>query len=348
MNGNLVLRQFKEISLEDSFFDSLKTDYSEFESWFLKKREEQAYVLYDGGKLQGFLYVKFETDYVDDVIPEIRAERILKIGTFKINAHGTKLGERFIKRIMDITLKSNIDLCYVTIFEKHSNLINLLKKYGFCIRGIKKSKNGLERVLIKDMNVVNNNIYKDYPRINNIARKYLLSVYPKYHTNLFPDSILHNESYDVLTDVSHTNSIHKAYVCRVSEIENLRAGDLITIYRTSDGQGSAEYRSVATSICTVESVKKQSDFYNFEEFYNYTSRFSVFDREDLQYWYNRQGCYVIKMIYNTALNKRIIRRDLADLCDINRNAYWGFLELSDFSFDKILELGGVDESFIID
>ena len=34
---NLQLQQFKTIKLSDPFFDTLKSDYEEFEDWFAKK-----------------------------------------------------------------------------------------------------------------------------------------------------------------------------------------------------------------------------------------------------------------------------------------------------------------------
>ena len=44
--------------------------------------------------------------------------------------------------------------------------------------------------------------------------RYVLSINPEYHTKLFPDSILTNElKYDLIQDVSETNSIYKIYVC---------------------------------------------------------------------------------------------------------------------------------------
>jgi hypothetical protein len=51
MGGILILekRQFKEIRLDDPFFESLKNDYPGFDSWFLRKAaaHEVAYVFYN-------------------------------------------------------------------------------------------------------------------------------------------------------------------------------------------------------------------------------------------------------------------------------------------------------------
>lgn len=45
-------------------------------------------------------------------------------------------------------------------------------------------------------------------------------------------------------------------------VSNMRLGDRVVIYRTSDGQSSARYRSVASSACTVMEVKNLSCFHD--------------------------------------------------------------------------------------
>ncbi|WP_205739383.1 hypothetical protein [Halocella sp. SP3-1] len=95
-------KKFEELDLNNEFFDSLKADYPGFEKWFLRKAEDEqsAYVLEDNG-LQGFLYLKEEKEEDSSITPHFELKRRLKVGTFKVNAHGTKVGDRFIKLIID-------------------------------------------------------------------------------------------------------------------------------------------------------------------------------------------------------------------------------------------------------
>ena len=101
----MELRKFSTINLDDAFFDSLKIDYPEFVDWFQRKSVagKSAFVQYDSdGHLQGFLFLKDESKEVDDKITPLMVQKIrLKVGTFKIEAHNTRLGEKFIKKIMD-------------------------------------------------------------------------------------------------------------------------------------------------------------------------------------------------------------------------------------------------------
>ena len=57
--------------------------------------------------------------------------------------------------------------------------------------------------------------------------------------------------------------------------------------------------------------------------------------------------YIVKMLYNVALSKRIIRKKLADTIGLSRNDHWALLSLSDEQFEGVLEHGGANESFII-
>lgn len=71
------------------------------------------------------------------------------------------------------------------------------------------------------MKRITGDINRDFPFVDiSIAKKYLLSIYPKYHSIMFPDSILTTENKNIITDVSYTNSIHKIYVCAMEQVEN--------------------------------------------------------------------------------------------------------------------------------
>ena len=344
-NYNISKKTFAQIDLNDPFFQSLKDDYPSFEGWFEGKKGENAFVQYDDSKkIVGFLFLKIEENIVDDITPNIIAGKILKVGTFKINAHGTKMGEQFIKIIMDYALYENVDVCYVTIFAKHKSLIDLVERFGFHYYGSKGAGEAKESVYLKNMRKSEDDIIIDYPRISfSKARKYILSIYPKYHSIMFPDSILTTENKNIIRDVSYTNSIHKVYVCSMEGVDSLKYGDILLIYRTAEEGRPAEYTAVASSICVVEEVKNQTEFDSFDSFYEYASQYSVFDRNDLKYWYNKGRCRAIKFTYNVPLKKRIVRHDLIENIGLSRDVYWGFFSLSNEEFLKIVDAGEVNK-----
>lgn len=348
---NLKFECFSNINLNDPFFNSLKSDYMEFPDWFKRKAEknEYAYVLYNHyNSIDGFLYLKQENEILD-IVPPIYNCNILKVGTFKFNPQGTLRGQRFIKKILDIAITNKFELIYLTIFEKHEYLIKLFRKYGFYAAGTKQTANGIEYVYMRNMRHLFGDIILDYPYIYYPnTNKYLLAIHPEYHTRLFPESILFNESPNIIQDVSHSNSIHKIYISGAYGAHKLKRGDILVMYRTGDGQGSAYYRSVVSSVCVVEEVRHISTFPTEESYLQYCSRFSVFNASELSKFYREKRYpYIIRFTYNLALPKRINRKQLLDNGVIGDQTRIVLEQISNEQFSSILRLSQADESFII-
>lgn len=354
---DIEFKSFSDINLQDTFFDSLREDYPEFNAWFLGKSATQAkaFVADQNGHIIDFLYLKKEDGELgeaDNIVPSLPAKKRLKIGTFKIEPRFTKRGERFIKKIMDIAIWGNYEEIYVTIFPKHERLIKIFRTYGFEEQAHKNHENGeAELVLIKNMHIRTGEILKDYPKVYPTDKeKYVLSIYPKYHTKLFPDSILNNEEgqrYQLIKDISPTNGIHKIYLCFMKDVDILKRGDILAIYRTSDRPGAAYYRSVITSICTVEEIKQKKDFHDIDEYIKYTNQYSIFNEQELREWFKKPNIIVIKMLYNIALEKRVTRQYLIEELGVDPFIYWGFFKITDDQFKGILKKGGANENYIV-
>jgi len=344
---DLTILKLSQVDMSNSFFDSLRLDYDGFDKWFNKKAEqgESALILktHDDA-IQGFLYTKIENEEVDDVEPVLPPLKRLKIGTMKIVPHGTRLGERFIKKAIDKAIVNNVDEIYVTVFPKHEALIHLYEKYGFEHKAMKSG----EQVWVKQMEPIFGDIVKNYPFIDLAkSRCHLLGIHPRFHTKLFPDSKLLNESPDIIQDISHTNSIHKIYLASMAGLEQLERGDVILIYRTSDGQGPARFRSVATSLCVIEEYKNINEFESKSDFLKYCSAYSVFSDAELNgFWDRRRYPHIIKFTYNASLNKRPTRGDLLDHGIISEKEYAGFQEITTDSITSVAELGNVNAGII--
>ncbi|MGD9678712.1 MAG: hypothetical protein AB7V16_10265 [Vulcanibacillus sp.] len=337
---------FSELNVDEDFFRSLIDDYQGFRNWFVKKAEqrEKVYVLRTP-ELSGFLYLKDEEEGDNNISPPLCKKRRLKIGTFKIDAHGTVLGERFIGIALNKMIKEGFDETYVTLFDKQERLNALFEKFGFKYWGI---KNNGELVYHKTLDIVHNP-YKVFPRIETKGKnKYLLSIYPKYHTKLFPDSKLHTEISHIVEDLSFTNTIEKVYLTAMTGVNDVNVGDLIVIYRTADLGKSAEYSSVATSVCTMIEKKHISEFTSLVSFIDYCGKGTVFTKDELTgFWHTKSYPYIIKMLYNFAFPKRIIRKELIEKVGIDRQQHIMVNPLSDKEFKKIIELGEVNEGYII-
>ena len=337
------------VAASDPFFDTLRADYHGFNQWLARKAGESAYVFRrDDGGVDGFLYLKREDGPVADVQPALSSARRLKIGTLKVNPHGTRLGERLLKKVFDHATAQDVDEIYVTVFPKHAKLVELFAQYGFAKVAEKVGPGGVEDVMARSLRRLSGDVVTDYPLINPAGRKFLLAIYPDWHTRLLPDSKLHNESPDIVKDVSHTNSIHKVYLTAMRGTEQLRRGDLLVIYRTGDKAAPARFRSVATSICTVEEMRDIGTFANVDALLEYCAPYSVFTDDELRrFWSNRKYPNLIRFTYNAALKKRLTRGDLLDHGVIKEDAYAGFAALTDEGFKVIVERGGINASLVI-
>ncbi|RDU74580.1 hypothetical protein CQA57_00590 [Helicobacter anseris] len=406
--SNIKYKKFADINLRDSFFDSLREDYPEFDTWYQKKAkaEESAYVLYEENKLVCFVYLKIENSLDTNIIPPLYPTRWVKIGTFKIEARRTKLGQRFIKRAFDFAISHNIFDLYVTAYDKHIVLIDILKRYGF----VEYGKKGNEKVLTK--HIISNNDLLTFSEVcgkleqcpllskkfNNLpisqknvisryrqdlnfqlccskcdhffhfykslelpddlsfifptvstreTKKYILSIYPEYHTRMFSDSKLHTESDSILCDISESNSIHKVYLSAISDTQFLKRGDLLVIYRTKDKDApSANYSSVATSLCVVEEYRSIYSFEDEENFIKYCSPYNIFSTKELKHYYEtKRYPHIIKMTYNISFNKRVVLDKLRKI--IPNVSYWGFVALDIQQFYQIIQEAEINDSIVV-
>lgn len=351
MAAGLEKTSFDKLDLRDPFFGTLKAQYKEFKTWFEKKAKakEPVYVVRTSSKkLSGFVYLKQEDEPIADVVPALPKMSRLKVGTLKITPHGTKLGERVLKKIFDHAIEAGVAQIYMTVFPEHKALIKLVERYGFVQHGTKTTKNGTELVMLRDLSVFTGDIEKDYPFIHTKGKSYfLLAIYPDYHTQLFPDSILKTEKPDILEDVSHTNTIHKVYVSRLA-LTRMKPGDVVVIYRTTDIAGLARYRSVVTSVCVVEETKAKKDFSTKGDFIKFALPHSVFSKEELGDMFAESRVYAVKMTYNAAFKRRTIRATLLDDVGVPEQPRWDLKPLTKGQFKRIMELGKADESLVVD
>jgi predicted nucleic acid-binding protein len=346
---NVQKVQFGKIDLNDNFFDSLKEDYDGFDKWFLKKYDEMAYITINtnNGLILSFLYLKIEdtNERYNDITPCFVPKKRLKIGTFKVINNGFRLGERFIKIIFDNALKNKVDEIYVTIFDKRDEqkrLIELLEAWGFIFWGMK----GGERVYVRNFIPIFdiNNIQYTYPYISSQNNIFIVPIYPEYHTDLLPDSILNNESPDdFIEDFPHRNGINKVYVSRAFE-PYPKKGDILVFYRTG-----GYYKSVITTIGIVKDIKFQ--FQNENEFVLYCRKSTVFPEQSLRaMWHHSpRKPFAVSFLYVYSFPRRINMARLIELRIFGgiNDAPRGFKLITKKQFDLIIGETKSDNSFII-
>lgn len=347
---------FGNIALTDTFFNSFRRDYFGFDKWFNRKSDETAYVCYEDNNLMAFLYLKKEDEKEDysNIKPHFPKKKRLKVGTFKVTLNGYKLGERFLKIIFDNALLQKVDEIYVTIFEnstEQKRLIGLLQEWGFVKWGIKETgSEGEEIVLVRDFRPIFDltNPKFTFPYISTGANAFIVPIYPEYHTNLLPDSILRTEAVgDFIDNEPYRNSISKVYVSRSQE-KNLKSGDIIIFYRTGETHPKI-YSSVVSTIGIVESVvtniKSETDFISL------CRKRSVFSDQELskQWHYSPNRPFIVNFLYTYSFPKRINLKTLLELGVIANigSVPRGFQKISLDKLESILKATNTHESIII-
>ncbi|CAC9952330.1 Acetyltransferase, GNAT family [uncultured Gammaproteobacteria bacterium] len=341
---------FGNLNIEDSFFDSFREDYNDFNDWFNKKSEEQSFVSFEEENIVAFLYIKIEEGSEDysDIDPVFDKKKRLKIGTFKVISIGYKLGERFLRMLFVEALKNNVDEVYVTIFnntEEQKSLIFLLEDWGFKKYGL---KNTGEEVYTKDFKPKpsKENPKLTYPFLSKNCNYFLCPIRPEYHTDLLPDSYLRNENPKAFSESkTHRNAIQKVYISR-SINRDINTGDIILFYRTG-----GFYKSVITTIAIVDKVIFNIDCE--KNFIKLCRKRSVFSDEELAKhwnWNKNNRPFIINFLYIDHMPKRLNLEKLIELGVINsvNDAPRGLEAITKEQFELILKESEANEHFIID
>jgi predicted nucleic acid-binding protein len=344
---------FGNIDVQSSFFDAFREEYYEFDKWFNKKSEEIAYICSYEGNIGAFLYVKIEdkTENYSEISPILPPKKRLKIGTFKTSIPGIHLGERFLKIVFDNALKQKVDEIYLTTFDKrasHKLLIGLITKFGFVEWGTKNTPTGKEQVFVKNFSRKFNRTdpKKTFPYLSKDSNVYIVSIYPEYHTELFPDSILNTESpLNFVENVPHRNAIVKEYVSHAIE-RGINKGDVLIFYRTG-----GLHKGVVTTLAIVDSLV---DGFNSEkEFVDYClkQKRTVFSEQQLKDYWNRfpkLKPFVVNLLYAYSLPKRPNLKTLMDLGIIRDfdQLHKGFVKISLDDLKVIIKEAKGDESII--
>ena len=339
------LKTFGEIDLSSSFFDTLREDYNgkAFDDWFKAKalKSEKAYVFEGEEGLKGFLYLKTEdeSENYSDIAPILTPKKRLKVGTFKIERTGFRLGERFLKIIFDNAKKYGVDEIYVTLYEDKregvKQLKNIMEQWGFVKHGYKS--NG-EAVLTKDLKKydVNKTPKLNFPLIKQNPKFYFLPIYPQYHTDLFPDNILKNENMHLYEEnKAHRYALEKIYLSGAYKIP-AKAGDLVLIYRTGE-RLPKKYSSVVTGVAIIQEIIYTRTL---DECIEKCKNRSIFDEDQIKYLYKNKGySVIIKLLDYVSFKNKVVLNQLYNHGIIKNGGAQMFDPITKEGFELIYNLG---------
>lgn len=222
----------------DPIFASLREDYPGFDDWFARccRQHRQSWKIDGGPTLAAFCIVKD-----DDEQPRLDlGNRPLKLCSFKVapEFNGFKYGELLLKTVFDHSYYNENSGVFVTVFEKHAELIELLEDFGF-ERADQRTDLG-ELVLAKKLLPDSTRSGLDYhvavgpPRFDATRPWYIVPIQPRYSDVLFPETAETRSLFE--GQYAFGNAIRKAYLCH-SSCRRLLPGDVLAFYRTRRRQG---------------------------------------------------------------------------------------------------------------
>ena len=347
--------KFKDCNVKDNFFTSFKEYYDGFEEWFAKKSESEVYLCRgDNQEYLGFLFLKpeDEKENYDDIVPKLKPKRRLKVGTFKVESSGFRLGERFIQIIFDHAKKYNVAEIYVTLFKDRDELKRLyhfLKSWGFVEHGIKTHKNGkTETVMVKRIEYdTSKTVQANFPAVQYRKRKLFLPIMAKYHSRLIPDAEDMKKKTDdeFVKNEACRYALEKVYITTATH-NPVNNGDLIIVYRMGEGASKA-YSSMVTTVGVVKNFRM--NFANKDEFLKECQNRSVFSTNELNQLWQRYSktLGVVRFIVISPFTERPTLKWLWD-----NNILAGgqgarpFTQMQDTHFDAILKEAGVTDADI--
>ncbi|TGL86501.1 hypothetical protein EHQ68_14390 [Leptospira congkakensis] len=330
--------------IDNAFFDSLREDYPpNFNDWFKKCAQEdrKAYFLMVEENLSAILIYNKETPVAHKLSGIF--ENALKICTLKVaeDAFGYKIGELFLSKMFALCIESNIRILYLTVFPKHSKLIELLRIFGFKEH---QSLNGefilLKFISKKEYNGLNiaeeHPFYSDHEKFS----KFVVPIREIYATTLFKDS---NHRHPGLFDNDFTeskseiegNTILKAYICN-SKIK-VSSGDILFFYVSK----------TMMEILPVGIVESFHVLLNLDEIIRLVSKRTVFSQKNLDQMFEEKGRLTIilfRLLYY--LKKPIPYATLKELESAKSNLV-NITKLSEDDYKILKQKEYFDERYLI-
>lgn len=233
-----------ELRIADPIFDSLKEDYPGFVDWFkAAARNQRDALVVDGHREHAAIAIlKREPGGAFGILGPL-----LKICTFKVGSgySGQKYGELLLKAIFQQAHAQGDSGLYVTVFERHEQLLELLEDFGF---EPLDTRTGLgELIYFKPRRMTTDQIGLDPLRYHvrygppalalQPDRTFLVPIEPRWHRTLFPDAEPNDGALlpatAGLVNQPFGNALRKAYLCN-SPTRLLQPGDTLLFYRSGD------------------------------------------------------------------------------------------------------------------
>jgi len=299
-----------------------------------------------------FLYLKEENEPIELVHKNLPTCKRLKIGTLRLSERqrGIRLGEGAIGVALWKWQEKRVDEIYVTVFEKHIELIRLFERFGFSCAG--RNPRG-ECVYIKNRNSIDYTTpYTAFPFIRpDFSKAGVLPIFESYHDGLFPYSELMGNNKEI-EEITAGNGITKVYIGTPWTATHYEIGEPVGIYRIFEGETGKTYKSVITSFATITKItdikRANREIVSLDDYLQQAGNKTAFTKAELEdIFLNNSNVLMIELVYNGFFGKghNVNHKTLKDNGLFPAHPYKINYEKSEFI--KILEMGDINVHNII-
>lgn len=281
-----------ELDLSDPIWASLRQDYApDFDDWLARARRQQRDALVvDGpdGRHAAVALLKDEPGGEYGV-----PGPLLKISTLKVapERSGNKYGELLLKAVFEQCTSTRHAGIYVTVFERHAQLVDLLADFGFAPLATRSALGEavVHKPLVADVGADAMSPLDYHVRYGPPAMRvdgttpHVVPIEPRWHRLLFPDAepaaghqgalfpaVLGAGTYPF------GNALRKAYLCNASS-RRVRPGDPLLFYRSADERavfvvGICESVHVGTDATGIAALVGRRTVYTYSQIQNLAAR----------------------------------------------------------------------------
>ncbi len=224
--------EISTLNLDDSIFDTLKSDYPEFVDWFHRKAEQ--------GRRAWVMKIGNETGAVCIFDPcNADCDNGMKLCTFKVGdaLGGMRAGEHLLKQAIVSAIERQIPFMRVEVFDDKPRFITWLQDFGFYQISTVPKNGKNELVFQKDLTAPSAEETGDplalairhFPFLTEPprVRAFVIPIQPQFSNELFPE--LASQGSLWLSPCGH--AITKVYVCNANTT-TIRKGDLVLFYES--------------------------------------------------------------------------------------------------------------------
>ena len=347
----MIKTQPYNVNFSAHLFDDFRKNHPNYKEWISKEIEPSDFPCWIhnklGGELGAILICRITDAVIENANPQIPKKRRVEIILFIVSDIGQKIGELFLRTVVDYAIFNKVD----EIFFKHFSqpfdwLISLTSEYGFRKVSLIKQENGMEDLYLKNViPTTDSKIKLSLVELNKeffpsfcddeSVKKYLVPIIPEYHNRQFPTV---GSRQTKLMEFFHKfiiegNVIKKAYICQ-SSIKKMKPGDLVLFYRSDD-------KKALTTIGTIEDCF--IDLSNPTEILEKVAKRTVYSETEINQIATKEN-RIIMFLFHFALPKPVPLNKLQEFGI--RGYYQTIREISHDQYLQIKFFSKLPEKFI--